>query len=107
LAAYRNGGPWLAELLRYLRGNRDRVAAACHAMPGITANHVEATYLTWIDCRDTGLKDPARFFEDAGVGLSDGAEFGGPGYVRLNFGCSRSTLNEALRRMHHALEKHG
>jgi cystathionine beta-lyase len=39
------------------------------------------------------------------VGLSDGADFGGPGFVRLNFGCSRSLLQEALRRMRRALEQ--
>jgi cystathionine beta-lyase len=104
LAAYRQGEPWLDQLLAYLRDNRDRVADAVNATPGISATHVEATYLTWIDCRNIGVNDPVRFFEDAGVGLSDGKEFGGPGYVRLNFGCPRSTLDDALRRMAAALE---
>ena len=40
-----------------------------------------------------------RFFEEHGVGLSDGAPFGAPGFVRLNFGCRRSLLTEALGRM--------
>jgi cystathionine beta-lyase len=40
-----------------------------------------------------------KFFEDAGVGLSDGRDFSGRGYVRLNFGCPRATLQEALKRM--------
>ena len=48
---------------------------------------VEATYLAWIDARNLGVPSPTLFFEEAGVGLSDGADFGMPGWVRLNFGC--------------------
>ncbi len=65
---------------------------------------VEATYLSWIDVRSTGIEDPVTFFENAGVGLSGGSDFGLPGYVRLNFGCRRELLREALRRMRAALE---
>ncbi len=104
LAAYRHGKAWHEELLEYLRENRDVVECAVEAMPGLSMTHVEATYLAWIDVRGTGLADPVGFFEEAGVGLSDGAYFGGPGYVRLNFGCARSTLAEALARMERALQ---
>jgi cystathionine beta-lyase len=65
--------------------------------------HVEATYLAWIDAREADLGDPVRFFEEAGVGLSDGMEFDAAGFVRLNFGCSRSLLVQALGRMRRAL----
>lgn len=103
LAAYRDSGDWHAALLDYLRGNRDLVLEAVADMPGLSATRVEATYLTWIDARDTGLDDPAGFFEQAGVGLSDGREFGFPGFVRLNFGCPRAVLQQALGRMRKAL----
>ncbi len=106
-AAYEDGGPWLGALLAYLRGNRDLVENEIGAMPGLSVAHVEATYLAWIDARDSGLSDPARDFERAGVGLSDGAEFGAPGFVRLNFGCSRSLLAEGLSRMSTALRSSG
>ncbi len=49
--------------------------------------------------RAAGLKNPTAFFQDAGVGLQDGIEFDAPGFVRLNFGCPRSLLDEALNRM--------
>jgi cystathionine beta-lyase len=104
LAAYRHGGAWLEDLLDYLRGNRDMVAAAVAAMPAVAMTPVEATYLAWIDIRPTGLTDPVGFFEAAGVGLQDGRDFGWPGYVRLNFGCPRTVLDEALMRMRAALE---
>ena len=53
---------------------------------------IEATYLAWIDVRATQLREPAKFFEQAGVGLYDGKVFDGEGYVRLNFACPRSVL---------------
>lgn len=102
-AAYQFGEPWRRELIKYLRGNRDLVLQAVAAMPGLSVTPVEATYLAWIDTRERGLADPSSFFEQAGVGLSDGVAFGLPGFVRLNFGCPRSLLAEALQRMRKAL----
>jgi cystathionine beta-lyase len=103
-AAYEKGKAWHEALLAYLRGNRDLLEGAIGAMPGLRVTHVEATYLAWIDTRDTGFGgDAVRVFEAAGVGLSDGADFDGPGYVRLNFGCRRALLTEALTRMRTAL----
>jgi len=67
--------------------------------------HVEATYLAWIDARALNLKHPQRFFEQAGVGLSNGRDFDGEGYVRLNFGCTRATLQEALGRIEMAVRE--
>jgi cystathionine beta-lyase len=93
-------------LLQYLRENRDTVAEAVGRMPGLALTHVEATYLAWLDARGTGLEDPAGFFETAGVGLFDGKHFGGPGFLRLNFGCPRSLLREALLRMQRAVLSH-
>ncbi len=103
LAAYRYGGEWHRELLTYLRDNRDLVERTISELPGLSTTPVEATYLTWIDAREAGLDDPAGFFETAGVGLSDGREFDGNGFVRLNFGCPRPLLQEALQRMRDAL----
>jgi cystathionine beta-lyase len=97
-AAYRDSGDWHAELLDYLRCNRERVFAAVNAQKGAKIYPVEATYLAWIDVRDLGLADPAAHFEAHGLGLSDGRDFGAPGWLRLNFGCPRSTLDEALER---------
>jgi cystathionine beta-lyase len=98
-AAYRHGAAWHRALVTYLRGNASLVARGIAAMPGLTSTPGQATYLAWIDARGLGVPDPARFFEDAGVGLSDGADFGAPGFLRLNFGCARSLLDQALERM--------
>jgi cystathionine beta-lyase len=105
-AAYRDCADWHTGLLEYLRGNRDTVARAIADMPLLSMAPLEATYLAWIDVRSADLPNPVRFFEDAGVGLQDGIEFDGPGFVRLNFGCQRPLLEEALKRMSTAIEQH-
>jgi cystathionine beta-lyase len=69
--------------------------------------HVEATYLAWLDVRALALADPAAHCEAHGLGLSDGREFAGPGYLRLNFACPRATLVEACRRLEQAVAAAG
>lgn len=98
-AAFCECEDWREALIGVLRANRDRVEEAIAGIPGLAMTPVEATYLAWIDARGLGLADPTRFFEEAGVGLSDGADFGAPGWARLNFGCPRATLELALQRM--------
>jgi putative C-S lyase len=99
IAAYAEGDAWLAAQLDYLRGNRDLVERAVGALPGLEMAHVEATYLAWIDARALGVADPQAHFLEGGVALSPGAQFGAPGYVRLNFGTQRARLESALARM--------
>ena len=65
---------------------------------------VEATYLAWIDGRELQQTNLQKYFEEFGVGLSGGRDFGLDGFVRLNFGCSRQLLDEALRRMSLAVQ---
>jgi cystathionine beta-lyase len=103
LAAYGECADWRAALLAYLRGNREVVRRAVGEMAPLAMGPVEATYLAWIDLRASGIDKPIPFFESAGVGLQDGVEFGGPGFARLNFGCPRSRLEQALARMKAAL----
>jgi cystathionine beta-lyase len=106
-AAYRDSEPWRQALLSHLRGNREALLDfIARELPGIRVEApIEATYLAWLNVEALGLPNPAAHFEQHGVGLSDGALFGAPrGHaVRLNFGCARSTLLEALRRMKAAL----
>ena len=97
-AAYSDCTDWHEELIEYLIGNRDRVSATVHSQKRVKMGLVEATYLAWIDVRELGLPNPVAHFEAHGLGLSDGADFGAPGWLRLNFGCPRSTLDQALER---------
>jgi putative C-S lyase len=104
LAALREGDPWLAAQLDYLRGNRDLVVQELASMRGLAAAPPEATYLAWIDCHCLGVTDPSQQFLRHGVALSPGAQFGAPQFARLNFGTQRSRLREALGRMRRAAE---
>jgi len=98
---------WLAALIDYLRGNARAVERAVVDLPGLDMRPVEATYLAWIDARefaaDKGIANPALYFEQHGLGVSDGADFGTPGFVRLNFGTRRALLEEALERLGRAV----
>lgn len=106
-AAYQGGQEWLAQALAYLEANRDYLHNFLRQeIPDIVCSVPEGTYLAWLDCRSLGLDHPYEFFlEQARVALNDGAAFGrgGKGFVRLNFGCPRATLAEALGRMRDAL----
>ncbi|HEX5093291.1 MAG TPA: PatB family C-S lyase [Burkholderiales bacterium] len=99
LAAYRGADAWAAAQIEYLRANRDLVERWVASTPGLEMAHVEATYLAWIDARGLGAPDPQARFLEHGVALSPGAQFGAPGYVRLNFGTQRARLESALARM--------
>ncbi len=111
LAAYTAGESWLDACITYLAANRDfLVHYVAEHLPGIRMWSPEATYLAWLDCRQANLpEDPYNFFlKHARVALNDGATFGegGAGFVRLNFGCPRATLEQALERMRAALAAH-
>ncbi|MEW5830719.1 MAG: MalY/PatB family protein [Chloroflexota bacterium] len=103
---------WLADLRSYLAANRDfLVNYVRECLPGIRTTVPEATYLAWLDCSqlvEAGRIEgpPAKFFlEKARVALNEGADFGpgSEGFVRLNFGCPRSLLEEGLERMRNSL----
>lgn len=104
-AAYRDGDAWLAAQLAYLRNNRDLLVTRINQMPGLKTVNLQATYLAWIDASALPVDNPHQFFEQAGVGLSPGSDFGDPRFVRMNFGCTRALLNEALDRMQKAIER--
>lgn len=109
-AGYRKGGAWLDELMPYLQDNRDYVAERVNRdLHGIRTFAPEGTYLMWLDCRELGLDDAGlkRFLvQDAGVGMNPGISFGEPGrgFMRLNIGCPRVTLDEVLTRIADALK---
>ncbi len=108
-SAYRYGRQWLEELLVYLKGNLDYVRGYVEQrLPGIRLVEPEGTYLLWLDFRKSGLEGDALeewLVQKAGLWLNDGRMFGtgGDGFARLNMGCPRKTLEQALGRMEEAL----
>ena len=109
MAAYRQGDPWRREMLAYIEGNVDFVDAFLREhCPGIRALRPQASFLVWLDCRGLGLDQTelVRLFEEkAHLALNDGTVFGeeGAGFMRLNVGCPRSTLEQALTRLQEVL----
>jgi len=111
-AAYRDGQPWLDQVLRYLDANRNVVVEFVRReLPGVTTVAPEATYLAWLDFRKSAIAgDPYEFFlRQSRVALSSGLSFGagGEGFARLNFACPRAVLMDALARMKQAMEAVG
>lgn len=104
--AYNDCQDWKDGLLRHLQANRDYLEQRIACIPGLSVTHNEGTFLAWIDCRGTGLSDPWTFFrKQAGVNFSNGVDFGTPGFVRINFACTREQLIKALDRTEQALQK--
>ncbi|BBU21791.1 MalY/PatB family protein [Mycobacterium xenopi] len=105
IAAYRRGGPWLDELLRYLKANRDHLAQRLpELIPGVKVNTPDATYMSWVDFRALNLPaEPADYLlSKAKVALSPGIPFGAKvsaGFARLNFGTTRAILDRAITAM--------
>lgn len=105
VAAWRDGDPWLQELLPYLRRNRDRLAQAIIGMDGLEMSSPQATYLGWVDASALPVENPTQFFQKAGLGFSPGADFGEAKFVRINFGCTSALLEECIERMNTACQK--
>lgn len=108
-AAYTACDDWLAALQAYLTANRDfAVAYLEEHLPAARITVPEATYLLWLDCRDLGIPGaPADFFlKQARLAVNEGAWFGegGAGFVRLNYGCPRSTLAQGLQQLVEAVQ---
>lgn len=104
-AAYAHGEPWLEEMLVYLRANHAHFAKSINdADPRLKVLPTDSLYLAWMDCRDLGLDAEALnkfMLTKARVWLDKGQKFGieGHGFMRVNLGCPRSTVDEAIRRI--------
>lgn len=104
-AAYRRGESWLDALLAYVRGNHQYFASSVHQLfPKLRVFDTDALYLAWMDCRKLGMPQPELekfMLTEARVWFDRGSKFGtqGYGFMRVNLGCSRSTIDEALARM--------
>lgn len=105
IAAYTTEPVWLNDLKKYIEGNILRVEEFFrdHDL-GIRAIRPESSFLCWLDCHGMGRTQQEIvdwFQEDAGVLINNGAMYGtgGEGFIRLNVGCPRSIVDEALSRL--------
>lgn len=100
-AAFTQCDAWLLALIAHLQANRDHLVQRLRRLPGLQLATPEATFLAWLDLREAGLgPDPAEVLLERGrVALNAGVDFGAPGFARLNFGCSRESLDEGIARI--------
>ncbi len=104
-AAYTHGAPWVDALVAYVRANHAHFASAVHGFgAGLRVLPADALYLAWMDCRALGMDGDAlnRFMlTRARLWFDKGQKFGseGEGYMRVNLGCPRATVDEAILRL--------
>ena len=109
-AAYTHGEEWLDQMVDYLEENARFVVDYCEKnIPGVKAMMPDSSFLVWIDFSKQGLSNEALrklMIEKAGLGLNDGPTFGigGEGHQRINVGCPRSLVVEAMQRIEKAVK---
>ena len=105
MAAFRHGENWRKQMLGYVEGNIEFIEDFCaQNIPQIRPIRPQASFLVWLDCRGLGLSHDELtdlFVHKAGLALNDGDMFspGGNGFMRLNVGTSRSTLEKAMNQL--------
>lgn len=110
IAAYRQGDEWLDQMLAYVQGNIDFLEEYLKTnLPQITIIRPQASYLVYLDCRALNLSQEELvnlFINKARLALNDGSMFGpeGVGFMRLNVGCPRATLEQALQQLKEAMK---
>jgi len=103
-AAYNEGEGWLEELLAYLTENKRVFDGGVNAIPGLRSMELESTYLAWVDFSGTGM-DMAEVIDRvesrAKIAANYGETFGkgGDNFLRFNLGCTRSTVEDAVKRL--------
>ena len=109
-AAFTHGDGWRRQMLRYVEGNIDFVADYLKRnIPQVRAVKPQASFLVWLDFSRLGLEHEAlvdMIVNKAHLAMNDGAMFGVEGrqHMRMNVGCPRSILAEALDSLKRAVD---
>jgi len=111
IAAYKYGADWLNQLIGYIQGNVDFVDNYLKTnIPQVKAIIPQASFLIWLDFSSLKMTDDEvqdLLVKKAKLGFNPGPTFGpgGSGFHRLNVGCSRLVLQEAMQRLQTVIEK--
>ncbi|MDH3307720.1 MAG: aminotransferase class I/II-fold pyridoxal phosphate-dependent enzyme [Acidimicrobiia bacterium] len=99
--AWEQGDRWLSGTMDTFGTNRRRIIDWLAGERRLGWLPAEGTYLAWLDARPLEWsEEPADIvLREARVALSPGAQFGGPGHLRLNFGTYPVILDEILERL--------
>ncbi|MCB1341429.1 MAG: pyridoxal phosphate-dependent aminotransferase [Pseudooceanicola sp.] len=104
-AAYSpEGAAWVDDVVRYIDGNRKLLDETVNAIPGVRSMPLEATYLAWVDFRDTGMDQAEltrRIQTEARIAVNHGETFGqgGAGFMRFNLATPKARVEEACARL--------
>lgn len=109
--AYNEGDEWLAQMLQYVEENiafLDKYLK--ENMPKISFIRPQASYLVFLDARELGMPQERLvefFLKEAKVAMNDGTMFGqeGAGFMRMNLGCPRAMLQQALEQIKAAYDR--
>lgn len=108
-AAYENGTEWLTEMIRYIQGNVNYIVEFLEKnVPQIKPMIPQASFLIWLDCAGLEMNSHQLqdfMVKDARLGLNKGTTFGpgGEQHLRLNIGCSREVLKQAMEQLKSAI----
>lgn len=108
ISAYNDCDYWVDELNRYIGESFELVKKELDGYMGLKVNIPEATYLMWIDFKETGLKADEfqeRLIKKGKVAIMSGGVYGDPYKIRLNVGCSREKLKKGIYGIKLALNK--
>ncbi len=111
IAAYNGGAEWLDDLREYLHENSLCLKTFFETrLPHLKVVPPEATYLVWVDCRESGLTSAriAKTLLDRGrVWVNEGTMYGaaGEGFIRINIATTRANLLEGLERIEKVLAR--
>jgi cystathionine beta-lyase len=112
IAAYRDGGPWLAEAKNYIRRNIELATSRLHDVFGRHAfTPPQGTYIGWLNLRDVNpgsYQSVADFLlHDAKIAVTDGAKCGvvGQGHVRIILATTAPILDSILTSLIAATER--
>ncbi|SIO00468.1 cystathione beta-lyase [Carnobacterium alterfunditum] len=109
-AAFTTGGPWLEELLAYLKINLDTICTFFDTeLPEVSYMKPQGTYLFWFDCSTIGIPDESltnHFAKVGKIGLNAGSAYGPAGaqYMRLNFAAPHAVVIDGLDRIKYAFD---
>ena len=109
-AAYENGDKWVDEMTDYIGGNMKLLKSLlAKSLPKAVLAEAEGTYLAWADFSAYGLSDDElmrRVTEKGGISVNPGFIYGegGKGFLRINVGCPKRYVEEAVLRLKTALE---
>lgn len=107
-AVYEKGDEWLDRMIQYVSKNIDYLEQELNKLDGIRIIRPHATYLVWIDYRETGLSENEmmdRLINKGKIALEPGTKYSeaGRGFLRINLACPFETVKDGVERFKKAL----